>query len=214
MEQEPVLIFKKRLSLRAISGQVIQFILHAIEYENPYYILFGLKSEKMLQMSVSNDDLAVELKLWLQGKRIWHPAILIPPRVEEEMMNFLKFGHAPSQKDLIFWILSRSEIDLDFDPQIKFGGIKRRDLGEETHKGSSSSGNASSIVNRSGTVTNASSGRRPTSAPTTKKKSTYPDYSADNVSAVLLGKSDAIQKLKFSRAKGSCLLYTSPSPRD
>jgi calmodulin len=116
------------MSLTALGdGQSeLQVTLHALEYQNPYSLsmIFTNHSYRNTKIHISKEDLARELKLWLNGKMIGSPARVISSRINESIMNFLKFGRPPAQTDIFLWMLSRTEVLREGNNLILyFGGI-------------------------------------------------------------------------------------------
>jgi hypothetical protein len=123
-EVETVLVLTKKLKLRTAAGQLIAGFIKVFECESPYVIVILLDTEygKSVRMDVHKEDLAAELRYWLEGKQVRNPAVLIPTRIEDAINRFVKFGKTPLQEDLIMWLLSRSELYLTHDPSLVFGG--------------------------------------------------------------------------------------------
>lgn len=130
-EVDTVLIIAKKLKLRSITGLLFTGFLKVYECENPYVLIVLVNTDDIttddnnnssLRMDIHKEHLASELRLWLEGKRIRNPAVLIPIRIEDAINRFVKFGKTPLQEDLILWLLSRSEIYLGDTPELVFGG--------------------------------------------------------------------------------------------
>jgi len=130
-EVDTVLIIAKKLKLRSITGLLFTGFLKVYECENPYVLIVLVNTDdsttddnnnSLLRMDIHKEHLASELRLWLEGKRIRNPAVLIPLRIEDAINRFVKFGKTPLQEDLILWLLSRSEIYLGDTPELVFGG--------------------------------------------------------------------------------------------
>lgn len=126
MEQEieTVLVLTKKLKLRTVGGQLVAGFMKVFECENPYVIVILIDTEygHSLRVDIHKEDLAYELRQWLEGKQIRNPAVLIPVRIEDSINRFVKFGKTPLQEDLIMWMLSRSELYLGDSPELSFGG--------------------------------------------------------------------------------------------
>ena len=209
---DPVIILNKKLKLRTSSGLQLEFLVIAFEYENPYAMHIQMKRERLLQVKVTNEDLATELKDWLQGKHITWPSLLIPPRVEEAMMKFLKFGKPPSQRDLIFWILSRCEVSYGEKCFVSFGGQPESTeefLAENDsyfmHNFDASS-SQEVLVEHNRMEPRERRTDRPSSAPSYGRKSTQFETTGNSsvyeVTRELLGESDALKKLSHAKVKG------------
>ncbi len=72
---------------------------------------------------VHKSDLAVEMREWLEGKHIKQPMHIIPPRIDESVDKFIKFGKPPLQEDLLLWIASRCELRWSPETELRFGGF-------------------------------------------------------------------------------------------
>lgn len=123
-EVETTLVVNKRTKLRALNGQLITAQLKVYECEEPYVLVFLVDVDLSfgIRTDIQKDELARELRLWLEGKPIRFPAVLISRRIEEAMNKFVKFGKTPLQEDLIMWILSRCEMELGDESELVFGG--------------------------------------------------------------------------------------------
>jgi len=145
MEQEieTVMVLTKRLKLRTVTGQLVVGFMKVFECESPYVIVILIDTEygHSMRMDVHKEDLAQELRFWLEGKQVRNPSVLIPLRIEEAVNRFVKFGKTPLQEDLIMWMLSRSEMYLGNAPDLVFGGKEIDDMAQND------AGNAASIGN-------------------------------------------------------------------
>jgi hypothetical protein len=123
-EIETTMVLTKKLKLRTMSGELIAGFMKVFESEVPYVIVILMDTEygHSLRMDVHKEYLAQELRLWLEGKQIRNPTVLIPLRIEDAISRFVKFGKTPLQEDLIMWLLSRSELFLGNEPELVFGG--------------------------------------------------------------------------------------------
>lgn len=124
---EPIL--NRDIKIRTMYGALINMNLTAYESPAPYRLLLVLEQSKdFLQLpfkvKVTKDELARELRRWLDGHMIRNPCVLIPKRIDESITNFVKFGKPPPQEDLLVWILSRTELRTGQDSEIKFGGFE------------------------------------------------------------------------------------------
>lgn len=74
---------------------------------------------------IHKQDLAHEMRAWLEGKEIRQAITVLSPRVHESMSKFIKFGKPPLQEDLIMWIASRCELRWGEGDNsvLKFGGL-------------------------------------------------------------------------------------------
>lgn len=115
---------EKQLKLRTEDGTILLFYLDVFESETPYVMIFIIKTAHghSTRMDIQKEDLACELRLWLEGKIIRNASVIASSRIEGAMQQFIKFGKTPKQEDLIMWILSRSELNWGNDPRLNFGG--------------------------------------------------------------------------------------------
>lgn len=134
-EIETVMVLSKKVKLRTINGQIIVGNMQVYESEDPYVLVFLVDTDfdSTLRMDVRKDDLALELRKWLEGKQIRNPVVLVPLRIEEAITRFVKYGKTPLQEDLLMWMLSRSELYIDgktAESELIFGGrpINTKDL--------------------------------------------------------------------------------------
>jgi hypothetical protein len=112
VEVDTNLVLSKKIKLRTVRGSIISASLQVFESDEPYVLIFLFVTEKNeeIRFDVFKDDLSRELRIWLEGKKyISNPAVLIPSRIEETIMKFIKFAKTPKQEDLLMWILSRCE---------------------------------------------------------------------------------------------------------
>eukprot|EP00981_Chlorochromonas_danica_P013310 scaffold6125_cov262-Ochromonas_danica.AAC.2 len=120
LEVEAHLVLTKHLKLRIVDGSLLSGTLMVYECDEPYLLILTLTTDSrsllakgedgIIRLDIFKEDLSRELKQWLAGRYIHHPAALVPVRVDEAMMKFIKFATTPKQADLIMWILSRSEL--------------------------------------------------------------------------------------------------------
>ena len=115
---------ERQIKLRTEDGTILLFYLDVFESESPYAMIFIIKTahNHSIRMDIQKEDLARELRLWLEGKIIRNASVIASPRIEGAMQQFIKFGKTPKQEDLIMWILSRSELNWGNDPYVIFGG--------------------------------------------------------------------------------------------
>ena len=126
VEVEAVQVLHKRLKLRTVQGSIFPAWVDVYECESPYVLIFKVSTdhEHALRMDVHKDDLAAELRQWLEGKAVRNAAVFPPKRIDEVMSKFVKFGKAPLQEDLLVWILSRSELQWAPEAVLSFGGLQ------------------------------------------------------------------------------------------
>mmetsp|Transcript_12441 Transcript_12441/g.20216 ORF Transcript_12441/g.20216 Transcript_12441/m.20216 type:complete len:712 (-) Transcript_12441:555-2690(-) len=126
MVDEPQVILKKRIKLQWSTGEQIVTTLHGLEYQEPYTLTLILLGECQGRIDILKHELANELTAWLAGTKLdGKPALLIPKRIDEAMLNFIKFGRPPNQADIYLWILSRTLITWDekYGMHLVFGQV-------------------------------------------------------------------------------------------
>lgn len=182
--------------------------------------------ESSARVDVTKLQLAIELKAWLHGKVLNVPAIVCSKRVEESLMNFVKFGRQPAQVDLFLWILSRCEIEWNYvHSKIYFGGFTNHELTslenertEEFHQENKNTikNNITEIIEQSminfentrgpGSIKNLDmattthySKNRPSSAPPRMKRN---DFHTHELTQNFIGRSEVLQSLKSYQIKG------------
>lgn len=220
VEVDATLVLNKRLQLRSVVGDLFFAQVNVFECNHPYVLVFSITATNIsVRMDVQKDDLAHELKAWLEGKKIFNPALFASPKLEEKITKFVKFGKPPSQEDLFTWILSRSEIRWGDEADISFGGFftpeDDNDLTHHTEQKFSSTNEFKDTVKAA--MKNPSSSRFESSIfehdePTAKKSSNMTtlkiegkddvDVSSFSLTKQLLGRSRALSELKQSRVKG------------
>ena len=124
---------KKQTKLRTVEGSILLFNVDVYECASPYVMIFVVKTQQehdVVRMDVHKEDLARELRLWLEGKIIRSPAVIVSNRIEGLMQGFVNFGKTPKQEDLISWILSRSELLWGRHSKMSFGGLPRTEFDE------------------------------------------------------------------------------------
>lgn len=231
-EIETVLVLTKKLKLRTVAGQLISGYMKVFECETPYVIIILVDTEhgQSLRMDVHKEDLALELRSWLEGKSIRNPAVLIPVRIEDAINRFVKFGKTPLQEDLIMWMLSRGELYLGNNPELVFGGKVVDpyvyETNDYTHLNNEYSRNALAAMKGDhltsqqyriedavgrGTKTDfnmSSSGGDYITSQTMKSRTSHvvkpdnQDLGMFEMTRKLLGKSTTLEMLKKSRVKG------------
>jgi len=122
---EAVQVLHRKLKFRTVQGSIFPGLLDVYESETPYVLICKVTTdhEHSQRMDVHKEDLASELRQWLEGKVVRNPVIFPPKRIDEAIQRFVKFGKPPLQEDLVMWILSRSELQWAPDPAFVFGGI-------------------------------------------------------------------------------------------
>lgn len=134
VEVDASLIYsKKQTKLRTVEGSILLFNVDVYECATPYVMIFVVKTQQehdIARMDVHKEDLARELRLWLEGKIIRSPAVIVSSRIEGLMQGFVNFGKTPKQEDLISWILSRSELLWGRHSKLSFGGLPRTEFDE------------------------------------------------------------------------------------
>ena len=125
VDVEAVMVQRKKCKMRTVHDQIFTGKMDVYECPKPYVLIFNISTEQdhTVRMDVHKADLAAEMRLWLEGKQIKSPLVVIPQRVEDTMTRFVKFGKAPLQEDLIMWAASRAELIWAPEPMCIFGGI-------------------------------------------------------------------------------------------
>jgi len=125
VEVEAVMVLRKVLKMRTVMGQIFQGKMDVYECPKPYVLILNISTEHehTVRMDVHKQDLSREMRLWLEGKQIHNPLVVVPQRIEDAMTRFVKFGKAPLQEDLILWIASRSELVWSPEAECMFGGF-------------------------------------------------------------------------------------------
>jgi hypothetical protein len=130
IEVEAAVVLRKRMKLRSTDAVAFTGAVSVFECERPYCIILHILNEtlgeKACRMDVFREDLARELRQWLEGKVIHHPAIIASQHINDVISKFVKFGKTPLQSDLIMWIISRSEITWGASPSLVFGSDSSR----------------------------------------------------------------------------------------
>jgi hypothetical protein len=125
MERDVPCVFEKNLNLRTSSGKPFNGRLLVYECDEPFRLIFKVHTEgnhHEFRMDVSRDDLAKELREWLDGKPVRNPLRVCSDRTEEVISMFVRLGQIPDQKELLMWILSRTEIEFGATPKMILGG--------------------------------------------------------------------------------------------
>ena len=128
-EVEAVLVLRKKMKLRTITGQLFTGIVEVYEVEVPYIIIVNVRTEHdhSARMDVHSEDLARELREWMSGKMLRNAMFVVPNRIEDVITKFVKFGKTPIQEDIIMWVLSRAELQWAPESKLVFGGILLED---------------------------------------------------------------------------------------
>lgn len=95
IEVETIQIFKDmRQKLRTVDGVVLLLYIDVFESETPYVMIFIIKTPQnhSIRMDIQKDQLARELRLWLEGKMVRNPSIAASPRIESKFLIELKFN--------------------------------------------------------------------------------------------------------------------------
>jgi Ca2+-binding EF-hand superfamily protein len=212
-------IFRKRLSLSTTDSQQpeLQVVLHALEYQNPYTLsMIFVASNSSAKIDISKEELATELKLWLNGKTIEFPSKVVSSRIHDSMMNFLKFGRPPPQTDIFLWMLSRSEVMTKRNKfSIYFGGVHN----PISQNGDYSSTDIQALISpvpfdrsyQSSTFHSQPTTERPKSAPTQRTRSSSYHSSPYQTASLtqqftsteqVIGRSQAMEQLSTKSIKG------------
>lgn len=186
-------------------------VLHALEYRDPYTLSMLFVGEPYCRIDISKDQLASELKQWLNGKRLVKAAVSISERIRCSIMDFIKFGTPPKQTDLFLWLLSRTEVLNRGDSvELYFGGINHPAARDENttiqHKTISSKSTknfSSSISGQESLQQGGIKTSRPKSAPTQRRRRDDNNALSNfDVTEQILGKSNALAQLPQQRVKG------------
>ena len=91
------LILHKRAQFEKCEGGQITANLHMFECENPYALIFMIANEKgeQTRLDFTKDEIALELRKWLEGELIDGACVSVSTSVEEEIMRYVKFGTPP-----------------------------------------------------------------------------------------------------------------------
>lgn len=91
MEVETMQILReKQQKLRSTDGNILLFSIDVFESEIPYVMIFIIKSSHnhSVRMDIQKEQLAKELRLWLEGKLVRVPAVVSSPRIESKLLVF------------------------------------------------------------------------------------------------------------------------------
>ncbi len=122
---EAVMVLRKKMKMRTVHGQIFTGKMDVYECPKPYVIILNISTdhEHTVRMDVHKQDLSREMRLWLEGKQIHNPLIVVPDRINDVMSRFVKFGKPPLQEDLIMWVASRAELSWAPEAECLFGGF-------------------------------------------------------------------------------------------
>jgi Ca2+-binding EF-hand superfamily protein len=125
MSSQPQLTYKKtNVRVRSRTGDYILGTVQGLEVEVPYalFVVLWLSEEVQVRLDVVPERLAEEFRRWLEGQQVNNPCYVgTLPSTTAAIERYIKFGKAPSQEDLILWILSRAELDLSDRPSLRWG---------------------------------------------------------------------------------------------
>lgn len=229
--ESPEVISKRYITIQLINRKKIEVLTHFLEYKLPFSMTIILINEKYARLDITKQQLAEEMRGWLNGKRILTPCLITGIRLETSMMNFVKFGKTPIQSDLFLWILGRCEVNWStLHPLIFFGGrsettLQRIDLNMNDNNDNDNNTNGSdelqkikqgscmipekeipSSFQNNSIQNNTFSKSRPSSAPHQRTSrsfnSTTNDFGTFEVTKSLLGKSHAMEQLSKQKVKG------------
>ena len=111
MKEKTHVILNKRLKLQWSTGDSFVCNMHGLECLEPYTFTIILEGVSSCRIDILKHELANELTAWLGGDQLeGRPALIVSKRIEEAMLNFIKFGRPPKQSDIYMWILSRTLI--------------------------------------------------------------------------------------------------------
>lgn len=220
-------IFRKRVNISLVGDHQseISVVLHALEYQNPYMLaLIFVNSSTSAKIDVTKEELALELRMWLNGKIIDYPSKVASSRIQESMMNFLKFGRTPAQTDIFLWMLSRIETVMNGNNLLLFFGGTKDPVSQNGEYSSTElkrfiSTNRTDQTFQSSTFHTATRSpptietiERPKSAPTQRIRTsnnfgtTYDKYTPPTqqftTAEHVVGKSQALEELSKTSVKG------------
>jgi len=125
-EKRTVVFNRKKLQLISELSSQISAEVSAYEYDDPYKLrieaLLLNKELTTVSLQLDREGISKGIKEWLAGISVDFPSLILPKRVEESIMRYIKFGTIPNQEDFIMWILSRSEIVQGKSLRLIFGG--------------------------------------------------------------------------------------------
>ncbi len=105
------MIVRRVLPIQLIGGSSAKLLFYGLEYQTPYTLCLVLTDgQSYTRVDVAKSDLAHELRNYMNGKRIFFPAFIVSPRLENQIADFVKFGKTPVQSTLLLWLLSRCEM--------------------------------------------------------------------------------------------------------
>lgn len=206
---EPQTVMKENIKLTASTKHNDHHDLvchvHVLEYMNPWALMIGVSVRSVLiYMQTTQEGLSTEMREWLNGKKIRQPAFSIEAtNLDDVMKRFIMDEETPMQRDLILWILSRSELILDKYPRLIFGGESQIHGNYQKSPQRNSSNVMEEIITpniNSSSKSSSASGKvtkkeRPLSAPATGRgRSTLNSFSSSTMSKATY--STNINKLK------------------
>lgn len=226
LEVETNLVLTRHIKLRVADGSLLSGSLLVYECDDPYVLVLTvtpsqqtfLADDDVIRIDIFKEDLSRELKHWLESKYIHHPAALVPVRVDEAIMKFIKFAKTPRQEDLIMWILSRCELHRPDEQQafeLVFGGLPLEDEAEDvsrmkmgiSNRFSKTATIAAAMASHDdanyllhGTVPDMASA--PVAAHDPLVPRNNEDLGMFAMTRKLLGKSSAMERMKSQRVKG------------
>ena len=209
----------KDARLRARSGDYLLGLVQAFQVESPYAIIISvvLTEELRVRVDVDADALGQELQNWLDGVEMNNPVwVGSMPRTNAAMDCYVKFGKPPSQEDLIKWILSRCELDIGPSPGMFFGSRRRASAsneGKETDNAIRTKEGGALVENpyeanvraaqvRGGPISSSLPNLPSRALATATKTHTAKQMEAYNMTQKILGKSNALEKMRSEPVKG------------
>ena len=162
------LISNKNLPLDTINSGKIHVTLHVFESENPYALIFMITDEynEQCRFDISKEDIANQLKDWLEGGIVDNACALISKTIEEEIMRYVKFGTPPKPMLLANWLLSRCILHTDPTLVLSLGN----NLDESNNKSKSSSVTKNKSMNDSNSPMRTMTNTNFTMSPVSKYK--------------------------------------------
>lgn len=196
------------MTLRNTSGAAFSAVIHGLEYAHPYTLSVVVVAKAYARMDIKKDDLAAEMRGWLGGsKPLEFPCLMLPRRIDDAMMKFIKFGTPPPQTDIFLWILSRTEIYMDGSSiQLYFGGRSVDDDAPPPYSSIALENELEHTVEKSvsSTLPQKFATDRPKSAPRLRQSTHQQQYQRDpfTITREMLGSSQALSQLQKEKLKG------------
>ena len=98
MPNQPHMIWKRDgVRLRSNKGEYKNALIQAYEIQQPYALIVVLHFSETshCRLDITSEALAEELRNWMDGSLLNHPAYLAIPRTNEVMDRYIKFSKPP-----------------------------------------------------------------------------------------------------------------------